>query len=351
MCSLSCNRIVYKGLMKASQMAQFYQDMREPEVASAFAMVHSRFSTNTLGAWPLAHPYRMICHNGEINTLRGNINFMHARSALFESPLFGDDMEKLKPIIGDGQSDTASLDNALELLCSTGRWLPHAILMLIPEAWGDHIPMLQEKRDFYEYHACLMEPWDGPAMVAFTDGHSIGAILDRNGLRPMRYLVTNDDVLVMASETGVLDVPPESVRFKSRLQPGNMFYIDFDQGRIIEDAEIKHTLATRQPYGEWLRGNVVGPGEPAGTAPRARRRVRYARRAAARLRLHDGGARSPHAADGRDGAGTRRLHGQRRRARHSVGPAAAAVQLLQAASSRRSPTRRSTPSGRSLSRP
>ena len=166
-------------------------------------------------------------------------------------------MEKLKPIIGDGQSDTASLDNALELLCSTGRWLPHAILMLIPEAWGDHIPMQQEKRDFYEYHACLMEPWDGPAMVAFTDGHSIGAILDRNGLRPMRYLVTNDDVLVMASETGVLDVPPESVRFKARLQPGNMFYIDFDQGRIIEDAEIKHTLATRQPYGEWLRENVV----------------------------------------------------------------------------------------------
>ena len=256
-CSLSCNRIVYKGLMKASQMSQFYQDMTEPEVESAFAMVHSRFSTNTLGAWPLAHPYRMICHNGEINTLRGNINFMHARSALFQSPLFGDDMEKLKPIIGDGQSDTASLDNALELLCSTGRWLPHAILMLIPEAWGDHIPMLQEKRDFYEYHACLMEPWDGPAMVAFTDGHSIGAILDRNGLRPMRYLVTNDDLLVMASETGVLDVPAESVRFKSRLQPGNMFYVDFDQGRIIEDAEIKHTLATRQPYGEWLRESVV----------------------------------------------------------------------------------------------
>ena len=256
-CSLSCNRIVYKGLMKASQMAEFYLDMQEEEVASAFAMVHSRFSTNTLGAWPLAHPYRMICHNGEINTLRGNINFMHARAAFFESPLFGSDMEKLKPIIGDGQSDTASLDNALELLSSTGRWLPHAMLMLIPEAWGDHIAMPQEKRDFYEYHACLMEPWDGPAMVAFTDGHSIGAILDRNGLRPMRYLVTNDDLLVMASETGVLSVPPDQVRFKSRLQPGNMFYIDFDQGRIIEDAEIKHTLATRQPYGEWLKENVV----------------------------------------------------------------------------------------------
>ena len=256
-CSLSCNRIVYKGLMKASQMSEFYQDMQDPDVASAFAMVHSRFSTNTLGAWPLAHPYRMICHNGEINTLRGNINFMHARSALFDSSLFGRDMEKLKPIIGDGQSDTASLDNALELLSSTGRWLPHAMLMLIPEAWGDHIPMPQEKRDFYEYHACLMEPWDGPAMVAFTDGHSIGAILDRNGLRPMRYLVTDDDLLVMASETGVLDVPADRVRFKSRLQPGNMFYIDFDQGRIIEDEEIKHTLASRQPYGQWLRENVV----------------------------------------------------------------------------------------------
>ena len=256
-CSLSANRIVYKGLIKSSQIPSFYLDMQEPEVASAFAMVHSRFSTNTLGAWPLAHPYRMICHNGEINTLRGNINFMHARSALFESPLFGGDMEKLKPIIGDGQSDTASLDNALELLSSTGRSLPHAMLMLIPEAWGDHIPMPQEKRDFYEYHSCLMEPWDGPAMVSFTDGHSIGAILDRNGLRPMRYLVTRDDLLVMASETGVLSVPPEQVRYKSRLQPGNMFYIDFDQGRIIDDSEIKHSLATRQPYGQWLRESVV----------------------------------------------------------------------------------------------
>ncbi len=257
LCSLSVNRIVYKGLLKSSQIPSFYLDIQDEDVTSAFAMVHSRFSTNTLGAWPLAHPYRMICHNGEINTLRGNINFMHARSALFESTDFGDDMKKLMPIIGDGQSDTASLDNALELLYHTGRSLPHAMLMLIPEAWGDHIPMDQAKKDFYEYHSSLMEPWDGPAMVSFTDGNSIGAILDRNGLRPMRYLVTNDDLLVMASETGVLDVPPEEVRFKSRLQPGCMFYVDFEQGRIVEDDEIKNSLAARQPYGQWLKDNVV----------------------------------------------------------------------------------------------
>jgi glutamate synthase (NADPH/NADH) large chain len=256
-CSLSANRIVYKGLIKSSQIPSFYLDIQDTDVASAFAMVHSRFSTNTLGAWPLAHPYRMVCHNGEINTLRGNINYMHARSALFESKDFGDDMKKLMPIIGDGQSDTASLDNALELLYHTGRSLPHAMLMLIPEAWGEHIQMPQEKRDFYEYHSSLMEPWDGPAMVSFTDGHSIGAILDRNGLRPMRYLVTKDDLLVMASETGVLDVPPEQVRFKSRLKPGNMFYVDFEQGRIVEDSEIKDSLAARQPYGQWLKDNVV----------------------------------------------------------------------------------------------
>ncbi|MEC9140626.1 MAG: glutamate synthase large subunit, partial [Chloroflexota bacterium] len=257
LCSLSVNRIVYKGLIKSSQIPSFYLDIQDDDVTSAFAMVHSRFSTNTLGAWPLAHPYRMICHNGEINTLRGNINFMHARSALFESEDFGEDIKKLLPIIGDGQSDTASLDNALELLYHTGRSLPHAMLMLIPEAWGDHIPMNQAKRDFYEYHSSLMEPWDGPAMVSFTDGNNIGAILDRNGLRPMRYLVTNDDLLVMASETGVLDVPPEEVRFKSRLQPGCMFYVDFEQGRIVEDDEIKDSLASRQPYDQWLKDNVV----------------------------------------------------------------------------------------------
>ncbi len=256
-CSLSTNRIIYKGLIKASQIPSFYLDIQDQDVESAFAMVHSRFSTNTLGAWHLAHPYRMICHNGEINTLQGNMNFMHARSAMFESTLFDGDMEKLLPIIQQDQSDTACLDNALELLCHTGRSLPHAMLMLIPEAWGDHIPMSQEKRDFYEFHSCLMEPWDGPAMVAFSDGRSIGAILDRNGLRPMRYLVTVDGLLVMASETGVLDLPPEKVRFKSRLQPGRMFYVDFEQGRIIDDTEIKHTLATQQPYGQWLRENVV----------------------------------------------------------------------------------------------
>ena len=253
--SLFSNRIIYKGLLFATQLEGFYPDLADPAMKSAFALVHQRFSTNTLGSWKLAHPYRMLAHNGEINTLRGNINWMHARQAMFSSPLFGDDMPKLFPISTPGASDSAILDNALELLTHTGRSLPHAMLMLIPEAWGDHIPMSKEKRDFYEYHSSLMEPWDGPALVVFTDGKHIGAILDRNGLRPFRYLVTKDQRLVMASETGVLDVPPEDVLFKARLQPGRMFYVDFEEGRIVEDEEIKSTLARRRPYGRWLAEN------------------------------------------------------------------------------------------------
>ena len=256
--SLFTNRIVYKGLLMADQISSFYLDLQDPDMVTYFAMVHSRFSTNTLGFWKLAHPYRFLLHNGEINTLRGNINWMAAREAMFSSPLFGDDMKKLFPIIADPrQSDTASIDNALELLLATGRSLPHCMMMLVPEAWGGHIEMDQAKESFYEYHSCLMEPWDGPALLAFTDGVRVGAILDRNGLRPFRYLVTTDDMLVMASEVGVLDIPPEDILFKSRLQPGRMFFVDPTQGRIIGDEEIKKELSGNRPYGEWLEENRV----------------------------------------------------------------------------------------------
>ena len=255
--SLYSNRIVYKGLLMASQIRGFYLDLQDRSIATSFAMVHSRFSTNTLGSWRLAHPYRFLMHNGEINTLRGNINWMTARQASFSSTEFGDDIKKLFPIIQPGQSDTACIDNALELLLATGRSLPHAMLMLIPEAWGDQIPMPTAKRDFYEYHSCLMEPWDGPALIVFTDGTRVGAILDRNGLRPFRYLVTKDDLLVMASEVGVLDIPPQDVRFKARLQPGQMFLVDPSQERIIDDEELKTELTAHRPYGRWLQKNRV----------------------------------------------------------------------------------------------
>ena len=216
-----------------------------------------RFSTNTLGHWKLAHPYRYLAHNGEINTLRGNLNWMHARESQFESPLFGDDMKKIPPVMTPGASDTASIDNALELLLMTGRDLAHSMLMLIPEAWDQHETMSQERRDFYEYHSCLMEPWDGPAMIVASNGHHICGFLDRNGLRPFRYLVTFDDKLVMASETGVLDIPASNVKEKGRLQPGRMFLVDLEQGRIIVDEEMKRDLASRQPYGQWLKDNKV----------------------------------------------------------------------------------------------
>ena len=257
-CSLSANKVVYKGLIVATQLQNFYHDLADEAVVTAFALVHSRFSTNTLGTWRLAHPYRMVIHNGEINTLRGNINWMTAREGMFASEALGDDVKKLLPIITKGvQSDTASFDNALELLLATGRSLPHAMMMMIPEAWGDHLPMDQAKKDFYEYHSCLMEPWDGPALIIGTDGTKVCAVLDRNGLRPCRYLVTTDDMLVMASETGVLDVPAEDVLFKERIHPGRMFMLDTEDGRLVDDAELKSALAAQQPYGEWLRENRV----------------------------------------------------------------------------------------------
>ena len=255
--SLSYNRVVYKGLIMANQLEHFYHDIRDQAMTTSFVLVHSRFSTNTLGSWRLAHPYRFAIHNGEINTLRGNINWMTARESMFSSPSLGEDVKKLVPIVTPGQSDTATLDNALELLLASGRSLPHAMMMLMPEAWGDHLPMDQAKKDFYEYHSCLMEPWDGPALVIGTDGAKVCAVLDRNGLRPCRYLVTTDDLLVMASETGVLDVPPERVLYKDRIYPGRMFLLDTEEGRIIGDEELKIQLSARKPYGRWLKDNRV----------------------------------------------------------------------------------------------
>ncbi|RMF86593.1 MAG: glutamate synthase large subunit [Nitrospirae bacterium] len=256
-CSLSSRTIVYKGLLIAHQLPKYYQDLNDPDMVSALALVHQRYSTNTFPTWDLAQPFRMVAHNGEINTLRGNINWMRARESLLASPLFGDDIRKLFPLITEGASDSACFDQALEFLVMGGRSLPHAMMMLIPEAWHDNPLMDEERRAFYEYHATMQEPWDGPAAMAFTDGRVIGATLDRNGLRPARYLITKDDLVVLASEAGVLDIPPDQVAKKWRLQPGKILVIDTEQGRIIDDGEVKHTIATQQPYGEWVRQHRV----------------------------------------------------------------------------------------------
>ncbi len=250
--SFSTRTVVYKGLLLATQVGSFYDDLRNPDCVSALGLVHQRFSTNTFPSWRLAHPYRFIAHNGEINTVRGNVNWMNARRRTMESELLGADLDKMWPLIPHGQSDTACLDNALELLLAGGFSLAHAVMMLIPEAWAGNPLMDGKRRAFYEYHAALMEPWDGPAAVAFTDGRQIGATLDRNGLRPARFLVTDDDLVVMASESGVLPIKEENIVRKWRLQPGKMLMIDFAQGRIIEDEELKAQLAAEEPYEAWL---------------------------------------------------------------------------------------------------
>src|SRR5688572_30620250 len=255
--SLSSRTIIYKGMLSADQIDPMFPDLADPEVESALALVHQRFSTNTFPSWPLAHPYRYIAHNGEINTLRGNINWMRAREALCRSEVLGDDLKKVFPVIREGGSDSATFDNVLEFLVMNGRSLPHAILMMIPEPWGGHESMSPERKAFYEYHSSLMEPWDGPASIAFTDGTVIGAVLDRNGLRPSRYYVTKDDVVVMASEVGVLDIPPENILIKERLHPGKIFLVDTAQGRIISDDEIKSSLAAERPYAQWLAENLI----------------------------------------------------------------------------------------------
>ena len=255
--SLSYKTLVYKGLLMPAQVDQYYSDLRDPDLQTALALVHSRFSTNTFPSWERAHPYRYLAHNGEINTLRGNINWMHAREAMIESDLFGNDIKKILPVINTDGSDSAMFDNCLELLVLAGRSLPHAMMMMIPEPWSNHESMSDEKKAFYEYHSCLMEPWDGPASMAFTDGFKIGASLDRNGLRPSRYYVTKDDLVVMASEVGVLDIAPERVLLKGRLQPGRMFLIDTEEGRIVADEEIKEKISRAQPYRQWLGQHLV----------------------------------------------------------------------------------------------
>src|SRR6187455_3222537 len=269
--SLSHKTLVYKGMLTTMQLDQYFLDLQNPLMESAIALVHSRFSTNTFPSWDRAHPYRCIAHNGEINTLRGNINWMRAREALFDSPLFGDDIKKIPPIVNPNGSDSSMFDNVLELMVLSGRSMPHAVMMMIPEPWSKHASMDPARRAFYQYHSSLMEPWDGPADIAFTDGKRIGAVLDRNGLRPGRYYVTKDDLCVMASEAGVLDFPPEQILRKGRLQPGRMFLVDTELGRIIDDEEIKRTVAAERPYREWLDEYLVHledlPAAPEGPAP------------------------------------------------------------------------------------
>ncbi|MEO7997364.1 MAG: glutamate synthase-related protein [Gemmatimonadaceae bacterium] len=250
--SMSCRTVIYKGLLLAHQVGQYYRDLQDPRVVSALALVHQRFSTNTFPEWSLAHPYRMVAHNGEINTVNGNFNWMRAREGVMKSPVLGEDLKKLYPISFEGQSDTATFDNVLELLTMSGYSMAHAAMMLIPEAWEQHPFMDERRRAFYEYHAAMMEPWDGPAAMVFTDGRQIGATLDRNGLRPQRYIVTDDDLIIMASESGVLPIPENRIVKKWRLQPGKMFLLDLDQGRIIEDEELKNQFASAKPYRQWI---------------------------------------------------------------------------------------------------
>ena len=255
--SLSARTLVYKGMLNADQLRGFYPDLREESLKSALAMVHSRFSTNTFPSWARAHPYRFISHNGEINTLRGNVNWMQARQRMFASKVFGDDLKKVLPVIDTDGSDSSMFDNVLEILTFAGRSLPHAIMMMVPEPWSRHESMSAERKAFYEFHACLTEPWDGPASIAFTDGVRIGAVLDRNGLRPSRFVVTKDGLVVMASEVGVLDIPPERVLQKGRLRPGRLFLVDTSLGRIVPDDEIKDLLAAAEPWGRYIEDHMV----------------------------------------------------------------------------------------------
>ena len=329
--SLSCRTLIYKGLLLADQIEAFYPDLADPSMTSGLALVHQRYSTNTFPTWNLAQPFRFLCHNGEINTLRGNINWMKARQGLFKTDLSEPDISRLFPILIPGASDSAILDNAVELLYHTGRSLPHAIMMLIPEAWQNHKTMSDEKKAFYEYHSCLMEPWDGPASIPFTDGRCIGAVLDRNGLRPSRYTVTQDGFVVMASETGVLDIDPANVLYKGRLQPGRMLLVDTDRGRIVDDEEIKAEICTRKPYRAWLTENLVNlkylP------APRKTKELNLARSAPApaALRLHAGGPEDHPRPDGDQGPGAHGLDGHRHAAGGALVAPPAALQLFQAA--------------------
>jgi glutamate synthase domain-containing protein 2/glutamate synthase domain-containing protein 1/glutamate synthase domain-containing protein 3 len=255
--SFSSRVLIYKGMLLSQQLIDYYEDLRDPDLKSALIMIHMRFSTNTFPTWDLAHPFRMIAHNGEINTLRGNQNWMAARQAVMESPYYGKDLKRMLPIIMDGQSDSATFDSVLELLVMAGRSLPHAMMMMIPEAWSKNDLMDPDRKAFYEYHATMMEPWDGPAAVVFTDGNIIGATLDRNGLRPARYVVTKDDLVVLSSEAGVLEIEPERIAYKGKLQPGKMFIIDLNKKRIVDDDEVKGEIVTKKPYRKWVAENMI----------------------------------------------------------------------------------------------
>jgi glutamate synthase (NADPH/NADH) large chain len=270
--SLSSRTIVYKGLLLAEQLAGFYTELLDPAMVSALALVHQRFSTNTFPTWELAQPFRTLAHNGEINTVRGNAAWMSAREQLFDEEVFGEDVRQILPIITPNGSDSAQLDNVVELLLHGGRSLPHVMMMLVPEAWQNDPQMSQKKREFYEYHSCLIEPWDGPAALTFTDGKLVGGILDRNGLRPARWTVTKDGMVVLASETGVLEIPPENVERKGRLEPGRMFLVDLEAGRIVEDEELKEEISRRKPYGRWLRENKIALSSIDESPPTATRR-------------------------------------------------------------------------------
>ncbi|HET7360545.1 MAG TPA: glutamate synthase subunit alpha, partial [Salinimicrobium sp.] len=245
--SLSTNTIIYKGLLMPQDINTYYPDLNHPSVTTKLALVHQRFSTNTFPTWDLAQPFRYMCHNGEINTLRGNVSRMKAREELFESEVFGEDLKEILPITSEAKSDSATMDTVLELLLQTGRSLPEAMMMMVPEAWEKHLSMSDEKKAFYEYNACIMEPWDGPASIPFTDGNYIGALLDRNGLRPSRYTLTKDGYVIMSSETGVIDIEPENIELHGRLEPGKMFLVDMNEGRIIGDEEVKKKIVSERP--------------------------------------------------------------------------------------------------------
>ena len=325
--SLSSRTLVYKGMLTTAQLEPFFSDLSHRSFESELALVHSRFSTNTFPSWPRSHPYRFIAHNGEINTVKGNRNWMSARESQLTSDIIPGDLERLFPICTPEASDSASFDEVLELLHLGGRSLPHAVLMMIPEAWENHTEMDPARRAFYEFHSTFMEPWDGPACVAFTDGTLIGAVLDRNGLRPGRYAVTDDGLVVLASESGVLDLDPAKVVKRGRLQPGRMFLVDTEHGRIIGDEEIKSSLASQHPYDEWLHAGLLELEH----LPEREHVAAYGvvgRAAPADLRLHAGGAAHPADPDGQERRRGPRLDGHRQPDRGAVQPAAAAVRLL-----------------------
>jgi len=354
--SLSSRTVVYKGMLTPIQLTTFYKDLSEPDLVSAIALVHSRFSTNTFPSWRLAHPYRFLCHNGEINTLRGNLNWMRVREGVMSSSRFGNRLAGLLPVCGEKQSDSASIDNVLELLTLAGRPLAHSMAMLIPEAWEGHTSMSPERRAFYEYHSSLMEPWDGPAAMAFTDGRQVAAVLDRNGLRPARYVVTTDDLVVLASEAGALPFPASAIRAKGRLEPGRMLVVNTTQGRILDDEAVKLELGMVRPYRRWIAEERVEleslmrdvgcgmrdagcAGEDAASesgsaelplSVTASPIPHPASRPPARIRVHSRRTEDGAGADGGTRRGAGRVHGERHAARGAFAAAAVVVLLLPA---------------------